>query len=625
MKTEAELEQENESKSTEIQSDFPYSILNEPTTQKGPITLILIVASIIASGSGLIFGYELANISGALLQLNYEFQLTCEKQEIVVSATLIGGSIGCLAGGCIIDRWERRIGIIITSCCYILGNIIASASTSYAMLLGGRIIEGIAAYLGAISACIYLSEIAPPDRRGLLVSLIEFMTVVGVLLAYIFNYAFSSTSNGWRYMFVIAIAPAALQAIGMSFLPPSPRFMVKKGYDEKASLILKKFGSYSNIDGELANIKSSLSNESNYTFLDMFRSKDNIRMRLWIGFCLTLFLQATGQPNVLFYASSLLKSVGFASDSTATLASVSIGLVKVLGTVLAMFLIDHVGRKTFLNIGSTVMIISLVILAMIIHNIPMQFKDICNYPNHTNHWQDNVTTSVSGYNSTIATALSLSTDFNSSESTAFSVTKQDVMGITILQNESSSPFTGSPETDGHRTEQVAPVLKWLCLCCLLVYVAAYSISFGPGVWLLLSEFFPIGIKGRAVTLVGCFNSALNLLIALTFLSLTESIGLMWVLLIYAILSFVGLIFIIFVVPETKGQSLEEISEQLRHGYNTTAVCCTTECVKRLIPGLVRKRKDGEHSIWATDIQYHTHGLENSFGTTYNAHEGEHST
>ncbi|XP_038655308.1 solute carrier family 2, facilitated glucose transporter member 12 isoform X3 [Scyliorhinus canicula] len=612
MKTEMELGEANESESTEVQNDFAYSILNQPTAKKAPIRPILIVASVIASASGFSFGYGIANISGALLQLGTDFQLTCEEQELIVSGLLIGGIVGSLVGGYIIDRWERRIGIIVTSCCVILGSIILSASTSYPMLIAGRIIVGVGTTSGVFSASIYLSEIAPPDRRGLLVALIEFMTVIGVLFGYIFNYTFSSTSGGWRYMFAIVIPPVVLQVISLFFLPPSPRFMVKKGYDEKASLVLKKIRSYSNIDTELTDIKSSLATESNYTFLDLFRAKNNMRMRLLIGFGLALFMQATGQVSVLFYASTILRSVGFASESAATLASVSMGLIKVLGAVLAMSLIDQLGRKMFLFMGSTVTIVSLIILALMIHKIPIKFEDICRYPNLTHHWQDNVTSTLSGYNSMAVTAFSSSTDFSSSKSRNLSITDQGNMGIAILQNTSSSPFMGSPEKDGHANEQVSPVLKWLCLCCLLVYVGAFSISFGPVIWLLLSEIFPIGIKGRAVAVIGGFNWTINLLIALTFLSVAESIGLMWVLLIYAILSFVGLIFILSVVPETKGLSLEMISEQLNQGNNITNLCCRPERIKELIPTLVRKRIDGESSIWATGIQYHTQGLENSF-------------
>ncbi|XP_072355823.1 solute carrier family 2, facilitated glucose transporter member 12 isoform X2 [Scyliorhinus torazame] len=611
MKTEMELGEANESESTEVQNGFAYSILNQPTVKKEPIRPVLLFASVISSASGLSFGYGFANISGALLQLATDFQLTCEEQELIVSSILIGAIVGSLAGGYITDNWERRIGIIVTSCCVILGSTIMSASISYPMLIAGRIIVGVGTISGAFSASIYISEIAPPDRRGLLVALIEFMTVIGVLVAFIFNYTFSSTSGGWRYMFAIAIPPVILQVICLFFLPPSPRFMVKKGYDEKASLVLKKIRSY-NIDNELTDIKSSLAIESNYTFLDLFRAKNNMRMRLLIGFGMSLSMQATGQVNIIFYASTILRSVGFASESAATLASVSMGLIKVLGAVLAMALIDKLGRKTFLYLGSTVMIISLIILALIIHKIPMKFEDICRYPNLTHHWQDNVTSTMPGYNSVAVTAFPSSTDFSSSKP---SITDQGNMGITILQNTSSPPFMGSPEKDGHANEQVSPVLKWLCLCCLLLYVAAFSISFGPVIWVLLSEIFPIGIKGRAMALIGGLDAAINLLIALTFLSVAESIGLMWLLLIFAILSFVGLIFIFSIVPETKGLSLEVISEQLNKGNNVSNLCCRPERMKRikeLIPTLVRKRIDGESSIWATGIQYYTQGLENSF-------------
>ncbi|XP_051880951.1 solute carrier family 2, facilitated glucose transporter member 12 isoform X2 [Pristis pectinata] len=571
MNMELELELENESKSTEIQSDFSFAHLNQPTSKKGPFSFILIAASIIASTSGLIFGYELANISGAILQLNIDFQLTCVKQEILVSAILIGGIVGSLAGGYIIDRWERRIGIIVMSSCFTVGSIIMSASTSYTMLVVGRIIVGIATTSGVFSACIYLSEIAPSEKRGMLVALIEFMIVIGVLLAYVINYGFSKISKGWRWMFAINLIPAVLQIIGVFFLPPSPRFMIRKGYDEKASLILQKIRSYSNVDDELTTIKSSLSNESNYTFFDIFRTKDNIRLRVGIGFGLIFFLQASGQPNILYYASTVLRSVGFASDTSATLASVSLGLVKVFGTALAMLLMDRIGRKTFLYIGSTAMIIMLIILAMVVHKIPVQVTDICKDPNRTNHWQDNVTSIIPEYNSTKPRVFASKAHVSSLETRIYSITTQSNVGNTAVANQSSSPFTGSPDKNGDGKEQVSPLLKWLSLACLLLYTAAYSISFGP-----------------------------------------ESIGLMWMLLMYAILSSIGLIFIIFFIPETKSQTLEDISEQLSQGYNIIGACCTMEGVKKLIPERLWKRKGGEHSIWATDIRYNTDGLENYF-------------
>ncbi|XP_055491945.1 solute carrier family 2, facilitated glucose transporter member 12 isoform X2 [Leucoraja erinacea] len=546
----------------------------------GSFNFALLSASVIASISGLIFGYELANISGALLQLTIDYQLTCRMQELLVSAILIGGTMGSIAGGYMIDRWERRIGIVLTTSCFVIGNVIMSSSMSYPILILGRIIVGIATTSGVFSACIYLSEIAPFNKRGMLVAMIEFQIVTGVLLAYVVNYAFANISNGWRWMFGINLIPAVLQLIGVFFLPSSPRFMIKKGYDEKASLILMKIRSYSNVADEITTIKSSLSNESNYTFLDIFRTKENIRRRVGIGFGLVIFLQASGQPNVLYYASTILRSVGFASDKTATLASISVGLVKVLGTVTTMFLIDRIGRKAFLYIGSIGMIVMLIFLAMVVHEIPLQLRDVCHTPNYTYHQQNNVTYSMPGYISTTPTVFASKAHVGSSEIRNSSIMEQNNMGNTT---------TSVKNRDG--TEQVSPLLKWLSLAFLLTYIAAYSISFGPVVWVLLSELFPLGIKGRAVAFIGSLNWCLNLVIALTFLSMTDYVGLTWMFLIYAMLSFGGLIFIILFIPETKGRTLENISEQLAKGYDITGACCLTEHIKKLLPERCWEHKD----------------------------------
>ncbi|XP_032876819.1 solute carrier family 2, facilitated glucose transporter member 12 isoform X1 [Amblyraja radiata] len=598
---EPEFELEIVTKSIENQDDLEFPQPDLPLPQKGSFNFALLSASVIASISGLIFGYELANISGALLQLTIDYQLTCRMQELLVSAILIGGSMGSIAGGYMIDRWERRIGIVLTTSCFVIGNVIMSSSMSYPILVLGRIIVGIATTSGVFSACIYLSEIAPFNKRGMLVALIEFQIVTGVLIAYVVNYAFANISQGWRWMFGINLIPAVLQLIGVFFLPSSPRFMIKKGYDEKASLILMKIRSYSNVADEITTIKSSLSNESNYTFLDLFRTKENIRRRVGIGFGLVIFLQASGQPNVLYYASTILRSVGFASEKTATLASISVGLVKVLGTVTTMFLIDRIGRRAFLYIGSIGMIVMLIFLAMVVHEIPLQFRDVCHPPNYTYHQQNNVTYSMPGYNSTTPTVFASKAHVGSSEIRNSSIMEQNNMGNTTMSVKNR---------DG--MEQVSPLLKWLSLACLLTYIAAYSISFGPVVWVLLSELFPLGIKGRAVAFIGSLNWCLNLVIALTFLSMTDYVGLTWMFLIYAMLSFGGLIFIILFIPETKGRTLENISEQLAKGYDITGACSLTERIKKLLPERCWKHKGGEHLIWATATQYHTDGLENYF-------------
>ncbi|XP_007901734.1 solute carrier family 2, facilitated glucose transporter member 12 [Callorhinchus milii] len=592
---ECELQLSQVAVNVDPSNSFMYNSLNQPTPKEGSIKIIVVVSSIIAAISGLLFGYSYSNISGAILELQKILQLGCNQQEIVVSVILIGGIVGASTGGYIMDRLERRTVIIATSCGLILGSVLTMGS-SYALLVAGRIVNGISITLSMIATCAYISEIAPAAKRGLLVSMVELMAVFGILLAYVVNFSFVNISNGWKFTFGIVIPIALLQIIGVFYIPSSPYFLIKKGEDEKANLILKRTRFYSETSGELNNIKSFLNNESNYKCLDMFSSKSNMNFRMLIGISLTFFLQVTGQPNLLFYSSIMLKSVGFESVSAATLASVGLGLVKMFGTIVVIFFVDKVGRRTLLCVGAAAMMVSLSIIGIASYNIPMKFIHICIEPNHTSHLQDNIITV--DYNLIAARTTPLETYTSSLLPSGFSTANQSYSKIRA-SNE-SSPMMERPET-----ESVSPVVKWVLLCGLLMCGLAYSVSFGPVVWVLLSEIFPVGIKGRAMSFIGMFQLIVNLLISLTFLNVTESIGLMWMFFICATLSFVSLVFIIFLVPETKGLPLEQITEQFSLRYNVrTLSCYTGNCMKRVVPRIFQKRRSDEHCIWATDVQYH---------------------
>uniref|UniRef100_A0A8C0IEY9 Solute carrier family 2, facilitated glucose transporter member 12 n=1 Tax=Bubo bubo TaxID=30461 RepID=A0A8C0IEY9_BUBBB len=268
------------------------------------------LSSAVAAISGLLMGYELGLISGALLQMSSILVLSCKEQEIVVSSLLFGALFASLTGGFLIDRFGRRPAIIIASSLLVLGSLILLPYESYRILIVGRIAIGISISLSSIATCVYIAEIAPQHRRGLLVSLNELMIVIGILFAYISNYAFASISHGWKYMFGLVIPLGALQAVAMYFLPPSPRFLVMKNNDEAARKVLEKLRETSDATKELTVIKSSLKDEHQYSFLDLFRSKNNMRARMLVGLTLVFFVQTTGQPNILFYASTVLKSVG---------------------------------------------------------------------------------------------------------------------------------------------------------------------------------------------------------------------------------------------------------------------------------------------------------------------------
>lgn len=444
--------------------------------------MLTLLSSVTAAISGLLMGYELGLISGALLQIRTILALSCQEQEMVVSALLIGALLASLTGGILIDRYGRRAAIILSSCLLGLGSLVLIFSLSYTLLILGRIAIGISISLSSIATCVYIAEIAPQHQRGLLVSLNELMIVIGILCAYISNYAFANVSHGWKYMFGLVIPFGVLQAIAMYFLPPSPRFLVIKGDEETASKILEKLRGISTITEELTAIKSSLKDEYQYSFGDLFRSKDNMRTRIMIGLVLVFFVQITGQPNILFYASTVLKSVGFHSNEAASLASTGVGVVKVVSTIPATLLVDQIGSKTFLCVGSSVMAASLVSMGIVNLHIHMNFTDICRINDVANQsWNDftpyglgNLSTS----NDTIRESFKEITSHNGSQTipTRNNVSTGKETSLTALPSADLSQTEHQVATD---SGQVPAFLKWLSLASLLVYVAAFSIGLGP--------------------------------------------------------------------------------------------------------------------------------------------------
>ncbi|NWI33246.1 GTR12 protein, partial [Sula dactylatra] len=546
------------------------------------------LSSAVAAISGLLMGYELGLISGALLHMSSILALSCKEQEIVVSSLLFGALFASLTGGFLIDRFGRRLAIIIASSLLVLGSLILLPYESYGILIVGRIAIGISISLSSIATCVYIAEIAPQHRRGLLVSLNELMIVIGILFAYISNYAFASVSHGWKYMFGLVIPLGTLQAIAMYFLPPSPRFLVMKNNDEAARKVLERLRETSDATEELTVIKSSLKDEHQYSFLDLFRSKNNMRARMLVGLTLVFFVQTTGQPNILFYASTVLKSVGFQSNEAASLASTGVGVVKVVSTVPATVFVDQVGSKTFLCVGSSVMAVSLVTMGLVNRNIHVNFTNVCRSQSPEDFFLQrlgNLTGVTNGSLKDLFASMASPERLSSAVQRSPNVARTGELNRTALAGGKST--TGAHMESG----EVPVVLKWLSLASLLVYVAAFSIGLGPMSWLVLSEIFPGGIRGRAMALTSSMNWGINLLISLTFLTVTELIGLSWVCFIYTIMSLACLAFVTVFIPETKGCSLEQISMELaKQKYMKTPLCWMSQRREKLVPVELAKRE-----------------------------------
>lgn len=504
----------------------------------------VVVAAMVANLSGLMLGYEMGLTSGVLLQLRGLLSLSCQEQELLVSAHVFGALFISLVGGPILDRYGRRCCLLLCAALVVVGTIVLIAITSLVSLTLGRVIVGMGTSLSGTAACLYIAEISPRDRRGLLVTLYEFMLVLGVMLGFSCSYVFAALPHGWTFTFGLVIPPALLQFGAFLFLPPSPRFLVAQGNVEKARLVLAKLrgGIQEHVEVELRDIQTGLKKESEYSFWELFSAKANLRARLLTGVALVFLQQATGQPNILSYASPLLRSMGFTSDDAATLASTGFGVVKVLGTIPAVLLVDRVGPKSFLCVGAVVMGLSLATLGTLTVQSHTHLTTLCK--SHTNN-----TLIMLDLNRT-APDLDNSTFFS-----APLLSPWDAEEVQRTSKEHTRVSEGMTPT-------VSLSLKWASLITLLVYVAGFSFSLGPMVYVVTSEIFPMGVRGRAASVVAAVNWATNLLISMTFLTITETVGLPSVMFLYAAMCFVLLVFVILCVPETKGRTLEEISKEL---------------------------------------------------------------
>uniref|UniRef100_A0A9J8BJ05 Solute carrier family 2 member 10 n=1 Tax=Cyprinus carpio carpio TaxID=630221 RepID=A0A9J8BJ05_CYPCA len=293
---------------------------------------------------GLVFGYELGIISGALPQLQAQFYLGCVQQEAVVNALLIGSLSASVIGGWLIDSNLLILG----------GTIILIKRISFLALVVCRAIIGFAISISSMSCCIFVSEMVATERRGLMVTLYEVGITVGILLAYALNYVFSGVQGGWRYMFGLAIIPSLMQLVSIGFLPQT------SGTSE--SLVTEDDSQQSDRSaGEMLNPHTT--EQVKYSVFDLFKPKDNMCRRTAICLGLVLSQQFKGQPNVLFYASTILFSVGFQSNASAVLASVGLGIV--IATLLAMVCSDKVGRRSLLIGGCTVLAIGLILTGVL--------------------------------------------------------------------------------------------------------------------------------------------------------------------------------------------------------------------------------------------------------------------
>ncbi len=324
------------------------------------INLTLVLVAVTASLGGLLSGFDMGVISGALLYINETWALSSLQQGWLVSSAIVGSVIGAAANGFLADIYGRKKIIIATALIFILGSLLCGYAATPGWLIFSRIIIGIAVGMISFVAPIYLSEIAPEKIRGTLVSLYQLALTAGILLSYLINRIFANFEYNWRLMLASGALPAIILLIGILFLHDTPRWLISKGKIDEAKTIFKKISDGKNIDTQVAEIQATLSTSTKKEKLSFQKW---MFMPIFVGVGLMFVQICTGINTIIYYTPTIFNLAGFSDNISAIYATIGVGVVNFLMTFVAIAYADKFGRKPLLYIGLSGMLLSLFALS----------------------------------------------------------------------------------------------------------------------------------------------------------------------------------------------------------------------------------------------------------------------
>ncbi|MTD14566.1 sugar porter family MFS transporter [Nakamurella sp. YIM 132087] len=332
--------------------------------------------SIAAAVGGFLFGFDTAVINGAVDAVESNFSLTSGVTGLVVAIALIGSAVGAWFAGSLADRWGRPKVMLAGAVLFVVSSIGSAIAFAAWDLAIWRFIGGLGIGIASVIGPTYISEIAPASLRGRLASLQQMAIVLGIFVALLSDKALASGDGGalqelwfgleaWRWMFLVGVIPSVIYGVLALGIPESPRYLVARGKDAAAAKVLRRVlgETPAEIDTRIVDIRKSMEREDKASFADLRGSRLGLHPIVWVGILLAIFQQFVGINVIFYYSTSLWKSVGF-DDSFAFTASVISSIVNVVVTVIAILLVDNLGRRKLLLIGSIGMFVTLGIMAI---------------------------------------------------------------------------------------------------------------------------------------------------------------------------------------------------------------------------------------------------------------------
>ncbi len=306
--------------------------------------------SFISALGGYLFGFDFAVISGALPFLQKQFELNTYWEGFATGSLALGAIIGCVIAGWVADKYGRKPGLLVAAAIFAFSSLGMAFAPSRDIFITTRFCAGIGVGMASMLSPMYIAEISPAHLRGRMVAINQLTIVIGILVTNLVNYTLrNSGDDAWRWMFGLGFIPSALFFMGALWLPESPRWLVKAGKELQATAVLNKLGNSDYAAASLVDMVTSLTGTTKTKFADVF--KRGVLPAVLVGIGLAVFQQFCGINTVFNYAPKIFESIG-ASQDDQLLQTVFIGGVNLFFTIMAMLLVDKLGRKPLMLIGA---------------------------------------------------------------------------------------------------------------------------------------------------------------------------------------------------------------------------------------------------------------------------------
>ncbi|BFM22254.1 sugar porter family MFS transporter [Gilvimarinus japonicus] len=506
--------------------------------------------AIIVSLGGFLFGFDASVISGAINFIGADFNLTDWQLGLVVGAPTLGGIIAGACSGPLSDRFGRKPVLLLIAILYTISAAFSALAPDYFTISLARFIGGLG--FGALSlAPIYIAEISPPAQRGRMVSINQLNIVLGFSAAYFANYFILQLANSgaqwtqslgldqhtWRWMLGIEVVPATIYVFMLILIPESPRWLVLNSKPAKARTVIAKLLPNADPDAEVSAIGAT-----NHTKLEPFFQrlkqlfKPNVRLALVVGVVLGIAQQITGVNVIYFYAPTIFEQTGIGTNA-AFAQAIWIGVTNVVFTIIAMVLIERLGRRPLLIVGLAGVMISMAICTYGFKQATYVIDDVA---------------AIEVSDTELRDRLQPLEGLTYNDDVAFKIALRNHLSETELRMHQGQIIAAATNMN-----------PYLILIGILGFVASFAVSLGPVMWVLLSEIFPNHLRGVGMAFVGMLNSAVSYGVQVVFPWQLSHYGSAITFFIYGFFALIGLVLVYWLLPETKGKTLEQLETEFK--------------------------------------------------------------